>query len=412
MERALHPLSLLLPPLLLAGPVAANNTGQPVELRVVTNDGKVRAGKVRFRDAKLQVKAKQLRYAQVKVLEDLHPPSAARQKQLRAKLARRRKRIKPGDAKGWVKLARWAWERGLEEDARQAFKQAVELSPDDAEARAGLGQIKRGQAWVDGAQVIRERRFKLRKTDTKGLLALARFAIKAGARQPAFRVLAELLLQKPFSKSVLRTLRPLTDRYRQKTRMILPVRGAWLAHEDPTRHHQKNGVAIYALDLMKVDDRRRTFDGNGRRLADYFGYGEPFYAAAAGRVYIVRNTFPDLPIGVLGKPSQNNLVGIQHGSNEFTWYAHAQPGSIVVKAGQQVKQGQLLGKVGNSGKSVIPHLHFSLTWSTYVSVPWACDDYLLHAPDGTKIPVKRACPREGWVVEGKAPREAPAKQKD
>src|SRR5690606_2053650 len=41
-------------------------------------------------------------------------------------------------------------------------------------------------------------------------------------------------------------------------------------------------------------------------------------------------------------------------------YAHLVPGSVTVTPGQQVEQGQVLGRVGHSGTSTSPHLHFQL----------------------------------------------------
>jgi murein DD-endopeptidase MepM/ murein hydrolase activator NlpD len=41
-------------------------------------------------------------------------------------------------------------------------------------------------------------------------------------------------------------------------------------------------------------------------------------------------------------------------------YAHLQPGSIKVHQGDKVKTGQVLGLVGNTGNSIVPHLHFQL----------------------------------------------------
>jgi murein DD-endopeptidase MepM/ murein hydrolase activator NlpD len=41
-------------------------------------------------------------------------------------------------------------------------------------------------------------------------------------------------------------------------------------------------------------------------------------------------------------------------------YAHLQPGSFKVRVGDRVKAGQVLAKLGNSGQSDAPHLHFQL----------------------------------------------------
>jgi murein DD-endopeptidase MepM/ murein hydrolase activator NlpD len=46
--------------------------------------------------------------------------------------------------------------------------------------------------------------------------------------------------------------------------------------------------------------------------------------------------------------------------NVYAAFAHLKQGSIAVAVGQSVKKGDLLGKVGHSGNSTAPHLHFQL----------------------------------------------------
>ncbi|HZA21424.1 MAG TPA: M23 family metallopeptidase, partial [Dehalococcoidia bacterium] len=46
------------------------------------------------------------------------------------------------------------------------------------------------------------------------------------------------------------------------------------------------------------------------------------------------------------------------GGGNYALYAHFQPGSIRVKEGDRVKQGDVLALVGSSGNSLAPHLHF------------------------------------------------------
>jgi len=55
-----------------------------------------------------------------------------------------------------------------------------------------------------------------------------------------------------------------------------------------------------------------------------------------------------------------NHIVVQHPNGLFTRYAHLYPYSIQVKVGQKVTRGQELGKMGNSGRSDIRHLHFEL----------------------------------------------------
>lgn len=53
-----------------------------------------------------------------------------------------------------------------------------------------------------------------------------------------------------------------------------------------------------------------------------------------------------------------NHVLIRHEDNEISLYAHLLKDSISVKVGERVRAGQEIGKVGSSGSSFLPHLHF------------------------------------------------------
>ena len=53
-----------------------------------------------------------------------------------------------------------------------------------------------------------------------------------------------------------------------------------------------------------------------------------------------------------------NLVDVQHRNGVVTRYAHAQ--ELMVRVGQKVKKSQLLAKVGSTGRSTGPHLHYEI----------------------------------------------------
>ena len=54
-----------------------------------------------------------------------------------------------------------------------------------------------------------------------------------------------------------------------------------------------------------------------------------------------------------------NYIILKH-DNCFSLYAHLHPGTISVKLGQRIREGDYLGKVGHTGNSTSPHLHFHL----------------------------------------------------
>ncbi len=55
-----------------------------------------------------------------------------------------------------------------------------------------------------------------------------------------------------------------------------------------------------------------------------------------------------------------NYIVIKHAENEYSLIAHLQQYSIIVNEGQNVKYGDIIGKVGNSGNSTEPHIHFQV----------------------------------------------------
>ena len=65
--------------------------------------------------------------------------------------------------------------------------------------------------------------------------------------------------------------------------------------------------------------------------------------------------FRDDPRRYLG-----NAVALSHGNGEVSYYACLQQASMAVNEGELVKRGTLIGRVGNSGLTPGPHLHFHL----------------------------------------------------
>ena len=55
-----------------------------------------------------------------------------------------------------------------------------------------------------------------------------------------------------------------------------------------------------------------------------------------------------------------NTVFIDHGHGEHSALSHLQKGSVRVEAGHRVRRGEHIGRIGNSGSSEGPHLHYQL----------------------------------------------------
>lgn len=76
--------------------------------------------------------------------------------------------------------------------------------------------------------------------------------------------------------------------------------------------------------------------------------GTPIHASAGGRVIYSGSGIRDY----------GNIIIIKHADNYFTVYAHNKENHVL--EGDTVKQGQIIGKVGKTGKASGPHLHFEI----------------------------------------------------
>ena len=97
--------------------------------------------------------------------------------------------------------------------------------------------------------------------------------------------------------------------------------------------------------------RRRVFNGQQRRphsgMDIAAASGTPILSPSAGTVIELGDFF-----------FSGNLVYIDHGQGLISMFAHLS--EIDVEIGEQVKRGQVVGKVGATGRVTGPHLHWSL----------------------------------------------------
>jgi hypothetical protein len=112
----------------------------------------------------------------------------------------------------------------------------------------------------------------------------------------------------------------------------------------------------YAIDIVKLNRAGNRATGlYPSELSSYAIYGATVYSPCDGEIIEIVDGRPDNAIGyIAGHPS--NHVVIRCKGVKVT-LAHMMNGSILVENGQSVKEGQPLGRVGNSGNSIEPHLH-------------------------------------------------------
>ena len=189
--------------------------------------------------------------------------------------------------------------------------------------------------------------------------------------------------------------------YEPKTTRRLPFDGEWVVLWGGPKPHENYHVEIpplrFAYDFV-VDSGGSLHRTDGRSNADYYCFGLPILAPAAGRVALSLDSFPENVPGTArpGYRGPGNFVTIDHGAGEFSVLAHLRRGSVRVSPGQVVQAGDTLGQCGNNGQSEVPHLHIQSQLSPRPGerpVPALFADY---SADG--VPIARGTPTRGQRV--------------
>lgn len=179
-----------------------------------------------------------------------------------------------------------------------------------------------------------------------------------------------------------------------------PLRGGgWVAFNGccpPSSLHRSIRIAAegdrlvktetFAIDWIRIEDGV-PFEGDGARPEQWFGFGSDVLAVADGTVVFVRDGMPEeapnQPVQHVQHPGDygGNQVIIEIAPGVWAFYGHLQPGSITVAAGDAVAAGQPIARLGNTGNTTAPHLHFGLLDApdplTGDSLPMVFDRYVL-----------------------------------
>ena len=207
-----------------------------------------------------------------------------------------------------------------------------------------------------------------------------------------------------------------------------PLRGeGWLAVNSPGDRVPSHGTDLlgqrFAFDLLMVDGRRRPHTSKagllrtillGVRTRDCYAWGAPIHAPFDGEIVRAVDGFPERrwihPLrelahvvwtGLTYRPDRlPQVLGnhvIARSGDLHAAFVHLAPGSVAVQDGQQVVTGDVLGRVGHTGNSTNPHLHFQLMDSvdplTARGVPCAFREYEVLRDDGRWEKVADGIPR-------------------
>jgi hypothetical protein len=166
--------------------------------------------------------------------------------------------------------------------------------------------------------------------------------------------------------------------------------GPWVAVTSPADRIPSHGVDMlgqrYAYDFLKVDERpgihfhpAGTLRGSifGGRTRECYAWGEPIHApfdceivravdgvSERGWIHPARELAHALWNSLRFTPARlPRILGnhvIARSGDVYAGFVHLAPGSVAVREGQHVKRGEVIGRVGHTGNSTSPHLHFQL----------------------------------------------------
>jgi murein DD-endopeptidase MepM/ murein hydrolase activator NlpD len=167
------------------------------------------------------------------------------------------------------------------------------------------------------------------------------------------------------------TKRELIARSNMSTRkpasLLFPLAGriwVWDGHDESSHHRRWNHAIPYIRGL--------GFASNGMRYSWDFvldgavSLGAPVRSVADGTVVSLVSDQNDDRSFDPEASRQNinalfgNYIVIDLGNDTFALYGHVQKDSITVNVGDRVRRGQHIANVGQSGSSLLPHLHFQL----------------------------------------------------
>jgi len=162
---------------------------------------------------------------------------------------------------------------------------------------------------------------------------------------------------------------PSADNYVCKADYILPFKGKWTVFNGGVSKALSHSWGIlpqrYAYDFIIMDDEGKSLSGDNKSLQSYYCYGQDVIAPADGTVVRVSSKHKDSR--VTGSriycdawDIRGNFIVIEHAEKEFSLIAHLMPGSVTMRVGDRVKQGEIIAKCGNSGNTSEPHIHFQL----------------------------------------------------
>lgn len=142
----------------------------------------------------------------------------------------------------------------------------------------------------------------------------------------------------------------------------------YVATADDGHHKHEDGFGDYALDLIVLGSDKWSYKNGGKVNEDFYIWDKEVYAPISGTVFEVLKSEVDKDAvlnysdDVTPDFSESNRIGIYLEDNLYFYMLHFKQDTISdnINIGDEIKVGDYIGRVGNSGVTYVPHLHTTL----------------------------------------------------
>jgi murein DD-endopeptidase MepM/ murein hydrolase activator NlpD len=218
-------------------------------------------------------------------------------------------------------------------------------------------------------------------------------------------------------------------------KVSFPLKGVYISPNTPGSKVPSHGTnsfgETYAIDFVMINEEdklKKSYRSSfvkyifkGLPLEDFYGWGQTVYSPVSGEIIGVENNIDERnPVniisdyintievtkqftqnGVSSKIITGNYVMIKIDEKKFALLAHLKKGSINVVVGKKISVHDIIGELGHSGNSTMPHLHMQFMDSDNYKIakglPFVFDSYELKK--GNKwVKIYNSVPREKNVI--------------
>lgn len=188
--------------------------------------------------------------------------------------------------------------------------------------------------------------------------------------------------------------------------IYLPFFGEWTVTQGHNGPYTHKDDWRHAWDFEIKDEDGKTYKNEGDYASDYYCYDKNILAPADGIVEEVVNDIEDNQIGSRNlEKNWGNTIIIKHAEFLYSKLSHLKKDSILPKKGDNVTKGDVIARLGNSGNSPYPHLHFQLQTTPYLgskTIDYPISDVWMHVK-GKDTLLSVANPPMGALVSSLTP---------